>query len=141
MQNCCYDVIKLKASRSQKKGVNQEIYTQISFFADFLLHIYKSDKNESTLMKFCTNYLVVVCQVFISSDLNILNLIASWRSFCVFLIRHSHGRIFAPISFKFSGKVQNCLWTLSFENRQIRLITSAVMADCVFKINPLIQTC
>ena len=92
-------------------------------------------------MKFCTNYLVVVCQIFFSSDLNILNLIASWRSFCVFLIQHSHGHIFAPISFKFSGKVQNCLWTLSFENRQIRLITSAVMADCVFKINPLIQTC
>ena len=92
-------------------------------------------------MKFCTNYLVVVCQVFISSDLNILNLIASWRSFFVFLIRHSHGRIFAPISFKFSGKVQNCLWTLSFENRQIRLITYAVRADCVLKKNPLIQTC
>ena len=92
-------------------------------------------------MKFCTNYLIVVCQVFISSDLIILNLIASWQSFCVFLIRHSHSRIFALISFKFSGKVQNCLWTLTFENRQIRLIPSTVMADRVFKKLPLIQIC
>ena len=47
--------------------------------------------------------------------------------------RHSHGRIFAPIFFKFSGKLQSCLPTFTIKNFKNPLINSAKMAERVFR--------
>ena len=47
--------------------------------------------------------------------------------------RHSHGRIFAPIFFNFSGKVWSCLPTLTKIYFLNPLINSAKMAERVFR--------
>ena len=44
----------------------------------------------SILMKFSTNDLTDICEVRLTS----------WRPFCAFSLRHSHGRNFASIVFK-----------------------------------------
>ena len=54
----------------------------------------------------------------------ISTLITSWRLFCIFALRHSHGRIFGPIFSKFGHKVLWYMPVFATENQQDRLITS-----------------
>ena len=70
------------------------------------------------------------------SDFEISKSMTSWRQFCNFSMRHSHGRIFCSIFFKFCHKVPRCLPVFAIENQQNRSVTSANMADRVFVKNP-----
>ena len=89
------------------------------------------DFNE-TLHKWSDRYLpVTFFAVFESS-----NLMTSWRPFCIFAFRHSHGRNFCLIFFKFEHKLQSCFPQFAIENQQNRLISFDVITDRVFKKYP-----
>ena len=63
----------------------------------------------------------------------ISNLMTSWRPFCIFALRHSHGRNFGPIFFKFGHKLLCCMPVLAIENQQDRLITFGERENCFKK--------
>ena len=63
------------------------------------------------------------------SDFGYLNLMTSWRPFCFFLGRHSHGRNFGPIYFKLIHDVAYRYPVFAIENQQNRLVTSGFIKN------------
>ena len=63
----------------------------------------------------------------------ISNLMTSWRPFCIFTLRHSHGRNFGPIFFKFRHKFLQRMPMFAIENQQDRLITSGYRENRVWQ--------
>ena len=62
-------------------------------------------------------------------DFGYLNLMTSWRPFCTFPMRHSHGRNFGPIFFKFGHNVALRYPVFAIENQQNRSVTSGFIKN------------
>ena len=72
------------------------------------------------------------------SDFRNSKLMTSWRPFCTFSMRHSHGRIFfVRFSWKFMRRYK--LPVFAIENRQNGSLTSAYMADRASKKKIIIK--
>ena len=81
--------------------------------------------------KWSDRYLPVTFFVVFQSS----NLMTSWWPFCIFALRHSHGRNFGPIFFKFGHKVLWCMPMFAIENQQDRSVTSGDRKNRILQKN------